>query len=135
MAALRQPLEQQSEAAEVADAADEQGGRQRVGRPAAHLLVGGMADVRRRLNDAAEQAGHQRRHAFGQQDGARVVLVAGRRGALGAVDAADDRRQGERQHHRQLAQRVDEHALPPGDRVSAGRTTPARRAARRRRSH
>ncbi len=131
----RQPLEHQIEAAEVADAADEQGGRQGVRRSAAHLLVGGMTDVRRRLKDAAEQAGHERGHAFGQKDGARVEVVAGRRGALGAVDAADDRRQDERQHHRQLAQSVDEHALPPGERVSLVERHQRRRAARRRRSH
>ena len=65
-----------------------------------------MADVRRRLDDAAQQARRQRRHAFRQQDGPRVVFVAGRGGAFRAVDAAHNRRQRERQRHRQLCQRV-----------------------------
>jgi hypothetical protein len=110
---LGQPLEQVREPAQQAGGADEHRRGQRVGGAAAHGLVGGLADVGRVLDHAPARPGRHRGQPFGQENGARVVLIAGRRRAFGAVDAADDRGQGKRQHHRQTGQGLQSHALPP----------------------
>ena len=78
----------------------------------------------RRLDHAAEEPADQRGDPLGGDDLAGRVVVAGRRGALGAVDPADDRGQGQRDRHRQVAERlapVDREPGPPRrQRASAG---------------
>ena len=96
-----------------AGGADEHRHRQRVGSAAAHGFVRGMADVGRVLNHAPAGPRRHRRKPFGQEDGTRVVLIACRRRAFGTVDAADDRGQGKRQHHRQIGQGLQRNPLPP----------------------
>ena len=51
------------------------------------------------LDHAAEEAADQRRNAFDGDDLSRRVIVARGRGALRAIDAADDRRQRQRDRH------------------------------------
>ena len=83
-------------------------GGERVAGAAAHRFVRRVTDVRRRLADAAAHAGDQRRDRFGEQNVARLVVVAGDPRALRDVDAADHREDRERQRQREI--------LPHGDR-------------------
>ena len=110
---LGDQVEDPVEVAEDPRRADEQGRRQRVAGAGPHRLVGGVADVRGRLDHAAEQAADERGDPFGGDDLAGRIVVAGRRGALGAVDPADDRRQGQRDRHRQVAERLAPVAREP----------------------
>ena len=96
--------DQEEDPVEVAEdprRAHEERRRQRVAGPGPHRLVGGMADVRGGLDHPAEEPADQRGHALGGDDLPRRVVVAGGRGALGAVDAAHDRCQGQRDRHGQ----------------------------------
>ncbi len=92
--------------------ADDQGRRQRVARASSHGLVGRMADERSRLNHPTAKSRHERCHRFDGNHTARVKLIAGGRGALGAVDATDDRRQREGDHKRQISDRIARGAQP-----------------------
>ena len=85
-----QPPEQRREPAEVAGGANKDCGGQRVRGPAAHRLVRGLADVGRSLDDSTQGASKDGSQPFREQDGSRVVLIPGRGGALGTVDAADN---------------------------------------------
>ena len=88
---------------------------QRVGGAAPHGLVRRVSDVGRRLDDPAAEAGDQGRESLDRNHVARVELVAGRRGALRAVDASDHGGQGKGNHDRQVVQRIPEsrHPLEP----------------------
>ena len=111
------------ERAREAGQADKHRGRQGVGSPAAHRLVGGVADVGRGLDDAAAGAGDDRRQPLDGDHPPGVVLVTDRRGALGAGDAADDRTEGEGNHDRQVADRV----IPGGQPLELQSPQPLRR--------
>ena len=110
---LGQPLEDMREPTEVSGSPDEERRSQRVGRPAAHRLVGRMTNVRRRLDDTAEAAGGHGGDPFSQQDRPRVVFVSGSRRAFRTVDASHDRRHSERQSDRQPRQGAEPHLLRP----------------------
>ena len=66
---------------------------------------------------------------FGGDDLTGRVIVAGRRGALGAVDASDDGGQRQGNGHRQIADRLGPGKLKP---LPEGRQTAAGRASRSR---
>lgn len=85
---------------------DEGGGGERVGRSAPHRLVGGMADVGRRLDHAPAHAGHERGDRLGRDHAARIVFIARRGRAFGAVDAPHDGAECKRNHDRQIAEHV-----------------------------
>jgi len=89
MAAVGSQSEQEAEPAEIPRAPTNRAVAACTppGRPS---LVGGVADVGCRLDDAASTRRH-RRHALGQQDGPRVVFVARGRPTLGTIDTADNR--------------------------------------------
>ncbi len=94
------------EAAGDAGPTDDHRGGQRVSRPAPHRLVGGVADVGRGLDHAAAGSGNHRGQAFDRDDPPGVILVASRRRALRAVDAAHNGAQRKGNHDRQILQRV-----------------------------
>ena len=81
---------------------DEEPGRERVRRAAAHRLVRRVPDVRRRLADAAAHPGDERRDRLDEQNVARLVLVAGDARALRDIDAADHGENRERQRERDV---------------------------------
>ena len=85
---------------------------QRVSSPTAHGLVGRMPDVRCGLNHASAQAGHHGGQPLHSDDLSRVVLVARRRGAFGAIDSAHHRGQSKRQHDGKINQRLRHRADP-----------------------
>ena len=64
MTALGMRKKIQSKKPKIPGGPDEEGGRQRVGRPGPHRLVGGMADVGRRLDHPAEQPAEDRGQAL-----------------------------------------------------------------------
>ena len=99
---------------------DHEARRERVSGARAHRLVRGVADVGSVLDDATAERREHRGARLGQEDIARSVLIARRRGALGVVDPADDRDERERQREREVRQRRLERIEPrerrPGDR-------------------
>ena len=64
------------------------------------------------LAHAAADAGDQRRERLGEQDVARVVVVAGDARAFGHVDAADHGENRERQREREVLAHGDRHSMP-----------------------
>jgi len=65
-----------------------------------------MADVGGGLDHPSTCPGHQGGDRLHRDDRSGVVLIARGRRALRAIDAADDRRQREGDHHREEADRV-----------------------------
>ena len=104
------PVHEERQVPEDPAEADEESRRHGIARARAHLLVGGVSDVRRRLDDAAAEPGRHRAEALRREDRAGVVRVARGRRALRVVDASDDRRESERQRDREVHPREGQSA-------------------------
>ena len=111
---LRQPFEQVREPAKEPGCSDEECCRQRVASPSPHCLVRRMADVGRGLDDPAASSRRYGRQRLRQKNAPCIVLVARSRGALCAIDAADDRRHGKRQDDGYLGHGRRQDLPPPG---------------------